>query len=181
MKHVRDFVAMAALGLAAFVFSPTAYAAPPAQVTITFRLTLSGTVPSHDTFLVTFGENGGQFCGPCVGGHTYVVRVTWPKGTGTVPFRLDRETRVSCVPLGQGSSSCPPKNQHQFATFSVRPTADQTFNAAFAYGKASVAQPPVPATGADAGFLTGAGLVALGAALVVVSRCRRGSTALGRR
>jgi hypothetical protein len=182
MKHIRHFVAIVALGVAAFVaFAPSAYAASPAQVTITFRLTLSGTVPSHNIFLVTFPTNGGQFCGPCKGGHTYVLKLPWAKGTAVVPFRLDRWVTVGCVLFEPGSSSCPPSDLHEFAQFNVRPTTNQTFNAAFAYGNASVAQPSVPATGADADLLTAAGLVAFGAALVCVgSRRRRRSTTLRR-
>jgi LPXTG-motif cell wall-anchored protein len=174
MKDICRIVAIAAFGVAAFVgFAPAAHAAAPAQVTLTFRLTLSGTVPAHDLFLATFGENGAQFCGPCAGGHTYQVRVPWPKGGNVVAFRLDRETRVGCVPIGQGSSSCPSGDQHQFAQFNVRPTANQTFNAVFAYGNASVAQPAVPATGSGVDLLAASGLIAFGAGLVTLSSRRR--------
>ena len=169
MNHLRHSVAIAALALVAFVgLSPTAHAASPAQVTLTFRLTLSGTVPSNNIFLLTFPSNGGQFCGPCAGGHTYVLTLPWAKGTAVVPFRLDRESLVGCVPLEPGSSSCPPQNQHYFAQFNVRPTANQTFNATFAYGNAPVAQPPVPATGADTDLPAAAGIIAFGVGIVAI-------------
>jgi hypothetical protein len=178
MRHIRHIVVIVALGVAAFVgFAPSAYAASPAQVTLTFALTLSGTVPSNNIFLVTFPSNGGQFCGPCKGGHTYVLKLPWAKGTAVVPFRLDRMSLAGCVRFEPGSSSCPPQNQHEFAQFNVRPTTNQTFNAAFAYGTASLAQPSVPATGAAVDLLTAAGFIGFGTALFAIgSRRRRRST-----
>jgi hypothetical protein len=180
MNHVRRLVAIAALGVAVVVgFSPAVHAASPPQVTITFRLTLTGTVPSRDIFLVTFPSNGAQFCGPCVGGHTYTVKLPWAKGTVVVPFRVDRETLIGCLPIGQGSTSCPPKDQHEFAQFNVRPTANQTFNAAFAYGN-SVAQPSVPATGVDTDLLTAAVLIGFGSGMAALGMWPRRPTTLRR-
>jgi hypothetical protein len=174
MKPTSRLVAVAALAAAPLVvLAPAVHAQSPAQVTITFRLTLTGTVPSHDIFLVTFPVNGAQFCGPCVGGHTYQVKLPWAKGTGVVPFQFDRETLIGCAPIGQGSFSCPPSDQHIFARVNVRPTANQTINASFAYENAAVANPSVPATGVDTELLAGSSLIASGAGLLGLGIWRR--------
>jgi LPXTG-motif cell wall-anchored protein len=174
MKPMSNRIAAAALAAASMVvLSPAVQAQSPAQVTITFRLTLTGTVPSHDIFLVTFPSNGAQLCGPCVGGHTYEVKIPWAKGSEVVSFKFDRETLLGCAPIGQGSVSCPPSGQHIFAQVSVRPTADQTINAFFTYGNAAVANPSVPATGAGTELLAGAGLIASGAGLLGIGIRRR--------
>jgi len=174
MRSIRRFVAVAALAAApVVVLSPAVHAQSAAQVTITFRLTLTGTPPSHDIFLVTFPSNGAQFCGPCVGGHTYEVKIPWAKGTEVVPFKFDRETLLGCAPIGQGSFSCPPSDQHIFAQVNVKPTADQTINAFFSYGNVAVANPSVPATGVGTEFLAGAGFIASGAGLFAMGIRRR--------
>ncbi len=181
MNNIRRLVTAAAVGVAAVAgFATTVQAASPPQVTLTFRLTLTGNVSTHDIFLVTFPTNGAQFCGPCAGGRTYAVKLPRPRGTAIIPFHIDRESVIGCVPNEQGSASCPPENQHEFAKFNVRPTANQTFNAAFDYG--SPRGPSVPATGADAHLITAAGLLASGTAIVALGIWpRRRSRPLTRR
>ena len=174
MKPIRRLIAVAAVAATPLLVAvPVAHAQAPGDVTLTFRLTLTGTVPSHDVFLVTFPVNGSQFCGPCVGGQTYVVTIPWGQSTTAVPFRFVREDTSACTPMGQGSSSCPPSAQHIFATVDVTPTHSQTINGFFAYGTAAATGVSVPATGAVSGVVAGSALIAAGAGLGALAAWRR--------
>ena len=177
MKPVSRRAAVAALAAAPLVLlASTVHAASPAQVTLTFRLTLTGTVPAHDTFLLTFPTNDAQFCGPCAGGHTYVLKLPRPKSTTVLPFKFVRGTPRGCTPIGQDTVSCPPSSEHVFAQVDVTPTRVQTISAFFNYNAgaaATAATPSVPTTGAGGGLLLGSGLIASGAGLLGLGAWRR--------
>lgn len=179
MKPISRLAALVALAAAPLVLlAATVNAATPAQVKFTFRLTLSGVVPAHDIFLVTFPVNGAQFCGPCAGGHAYVVTLPWGKSSTAVPFKFVRESMVGCTPIGQGSVSCPPRDQHVFAQVNVTPNRDQTISAFFDYAPAAAvaAAPSVPSTGAGGDqLLIGPSLIASGVGLLglLAARSRR--------
>jgi hypothetical protein len=167
MKRLIGLVASAALATGLAMLSSSARAQGSAEVTITLRLTLNGTVPSTDNFFVTFPVNGIQFClkgplpagqstPPCVGGQTYVDTLQWPKGTTPVTFRFFR-----LINLANGGVS-----RQRFSQQTVIPTANRTVSAFFTYGAAASVQ--APATGVAAPFPAGAGLVAAGLVLVLL-------------
>jgi hypothetical protein len=123
---------------AAAAFAATALparAANPPTVTITFKLTISGTVPAHDTFgvaqTVLLCQN------PCLGGgHTYTATTQWLKDSGPVAFEFVRETRIDHQK---------PIHDQFFGQTTVNPTADRTVSAFFRYGVAAAVA--VPSTG----------------------------------
>lgn len=164
MKRITRLVAAAALAAAglAMLSSPARAQAPPV-ITITFKLTLNGTVPPQYSFGV---EHEVELCAaPCVGGgHTYTKTISWLKGTTPVQFVFAR-----FIFVGSGT----PVPDTKFGQQTVIPTANRTVSAFFTFeAPASVS---APATGAARSFPAGAGLVAMGSALLllVVPRRRR--------
>jgi hypothetical protein len=162
MRHVHRLVVagtFAAAGLT--VAATTALAQGPAQVTVTFKLTINGTPPAHDAFLVKWGETGLQLCTPCVGaGHTYSGSTPWPKGTAFVNLRYSR------VPNSPSDPTSVFRAQ-DFAHVTLTPEANVTVSAVFTYGNAAGA--PVPSTGRGSAPAPGVALLGGGAALLLLA------------
>jgi hypothetical protein len=124
-------------------------------VTFTFRLTINGTPPKGDSFLVKWGETGLELCNqPCAGaGHTYRRTMSFPQGvTETFVF-----VRAS-APVTPGHPG------QEFVRQTLTANRDTTLSAAFTYGPSSV---PTPATG-SAPITLGAILAGCGTVLLAV-------------
>jgi hypothetical protein len=162
MRHINHLVAAGALaGAGLTMASGTAQAQAPAQVTVTFKLTINGTPPAHDAFLVKWGESGLQLCAPCTGGgHTYVQTTPWPKGTAFINLRYSR------VPVSASDPTAVFRAQ-DFAHVALTPEANVTVNAVFTYGNAAGAV--VPSTGGGSASATGPVLLSGGIALLVLA------------
>src|SRR5438105_1588128 len=107
MNRIIGFGAGCALmaGLMALAAPPAAAQTTP-EVTVTYKLTLYGTVPANDGFVASFGQNGVQMCKPCVGGgHVYVVTSPWPRSDQPVHYVF---LRFNVPPFSGGSVTAHP-------------------------------------------------------------------------
>jgi hypothetical protein len=164
MKGLIGLAAGCVLATAAVVMTASpARAQVPPEVTLTFKLTLNGTVPPQNTFLVNWAENGIEMCNPCTGnGHTYTATMAWPKGTAPVTFVFARFSSPSSM------------TKHTFGRQTVVPTADRTVRAFFTYGTGATV--PTPVTGGAPALGVGVALVVAGSGTVLAVRLRRSSS-----
>jgi hypothetical protein len=139
----------------------------PSEVTFTFRLTINGTPPTGDSFVVQWGETGLALCNaPCTGGgHTYVQTMTFPVGATETFVFIRGSGRVTPGHPGQ-----------MFGQQTLTANHDRTLRAFFTYGAAAIA---TPSTGSAPPLAYGSTIAGAGAALMLLSlwRHRRMRTA----
>jgi hypothetical protein len=151
--------ALAGVALAVSVLPAQAAAAQ--FVTITFNLTIKGSVPSHDRFGVAGIVS---LCSiPCIGGgHRYTATTQWLKDSPRVQFVFDRET------LGANGT---PSHEQEFAQQTVNPDRNRTISAVFTYQTAAPVS--TPATGAAPPLGLGVLGIAAGVATLLLAAQRR--------
>ena len=162
MKRIIGMGAGCALVTALVMAASPARAQVPPEVTLTFRLTLNGTVPASDGFSVLWAENGIAFCdsralphaNPCKGnGHVYKATMLWPTGSTPITFVF---ARYGVTPAGTI-----PSPKQKFGQQTVIPTANRTVSAFYTYGTTAAAI-ATPTTGGAPAFGIAAALLAAG-------------------
>ncbi|HEY4869986.1 MAG TPA: hypothetical protein VII79_08270 [Candidatus Dormibacteraeota bacterium] len=169
MKRIISLGAGCALATALVMTASPARAQVPPQVTLTFTLTLNGTVPAHDSFSVLWAENGIVLCNPCTGnGHVYKATMLWPTGSTRITFVF---ARFGVTPAGTI-----PSPKQKFGQQTVVPTANRTVSAFYTYGTAATAI-TTPTTGGAPVFGIAAALLAAGGGTGLLAvRLRRRSS-----
>jgi hypothetical protein len=154
MKRIIGLGAGCALLTALVMTASPARAQAPSQVSLTFKLTLNGTVPAHDSFSVLWAENGIVLCNPCAGnGHGYKATTLWPTGSTPATFVF---ARFGAIPAGTI-----PSPKQKFAQQTIIPTANRTVSAFYTYGTAAAAI-ATPTTGSAPVFGIAVALLAGG-------------------
>jgi hypothetical protein len=171
------------LGLGCALLTTLVMTASPAraqarpEVTLTFTLTLKGTVPASDSFSVLWAENGIAFCdpralpiaNPCRGnGQVYKATMLWPAGSTPITFVF---ARFGATPAGTI-----PSPRQKFGQQVVIPTGNRTVSAFYMYGTAAAAI-TTPTTGSAPVFGIAAALLAVGGGTGLLAvRLRRRSS-----
>jgi hypothetical protein len=161
VKRILGLVAGCSLVMAALAVGASPVRAHTTRpVTITFKLTINGTPPTADGFVVQWGETGVELCNaPCSGsGQTFVRTMTFPAGA-TETFVFIR-----------GSGRVTPDHPGQmFGKQTLTAEKDHTVSAFFTYSSAAIA---TPSTGSAPPVAYGSALAGTGAALLLLSLWR---------